>query len=442
MSSAESLADPPESPSSIRRDEVLAVVNSGRSRRRWGRLALGLGMAGILAAAGLYWQRQGSAEPTIRFVTVPAKVGSLRETVTATGTLSPVDAVELGAEVTGRLTRVLVDVNDRVEAGQVLAEIDPEQLSARVQDARAQLGSAQAGFQSAKATLAEAELKAARMRALGEKGLASKDEVETMEATLARAKASVATATAQVTVARAGLASSETSLQKAIIRAPIAGVVLMRAVEPGQTVTAGFQTPVLFTLARDLTQLELNVEVDEADIGKVKQGQSASFVVDAYPDRVFRSKLVQLHNMPKAEATVVTYPAVLTVDNSDLLLRPGMTATATIVTRELDQQLLVENRALRFEPPAPKVERSGRSFLPLPGLRGGSRGARPSSSSQAADARPARSSDRVFIQKAPGQAERVPVKVLASDGSQSAVESPRLKKGTPIIVDVETGSDS
>src|SRR5690606_38346356 len=156
--------------------------------------------------------------------------------------------------------------------------------------------------------------------------------------------------------------------------------------------------------------------------------QSASFVVDAYPDRVFRSKLVQLHNMPKAEATVVTYPAVLTVDNSDSLLRPGMTSTATIVTRELDQPLLVENRALRFEPPAPKVERSGRSFLPLPGLRGGSRGARPSSSSQAADARPARSSDRVFIQKAPGQAERVPVKVLASDGSQSAVESPRLKK--------------
>src|SRR5690606_28957426 len=263
MSSAESLADPPESPSSIRRDEVLAVVNSGRSRRRWGRLALGLGMAGGVAAACLYWRGQGWAEPTIRFVTVPAKVGSLRETVTATGTLSPMDAVELGAEVTGRLTRVLVDVNDRVEEGQVLAEIDPEQLSARVQEARAQLGSAQASIASARATLAETELKASRVRALGERGLVSNEEVETTEAALARAQASVASAAAQITVARAGLASAETALQKATIRAPIAGIVLMRAVEPGQTVTAGFQTPVLFTLARDLTTLELNVEVDE-----------------------------------------------------------------------------------------------------------------------------------------------------------------------------------
>jgi len=369
-------------------------------------------------------------------VTVAAKVGDLQETVTATGTLSPVDAVELGAEVTGRLTRVLVDVNDRVEAGQVLAEIDPEQLSARVQEARAQLGSAQANVASAKATLAEAELKAARIRALGERQLASREEVETGEATLERAKASVASAKAQITVARAGLSSSEMSLQKAIIRAPIAGVVLMRAIEPGQTVTAGFQTPVLFTLARDLTSLELNVEVDEADIGKVKQGQTATFVVDAYPDRQFESKLVQLHNMPKAEATVVTYPAVLSVDNKDLLLRPGMTATATIVTRELDRQLLVENRALRFEPPVPPDQaRQGFSPFSMLGFRGRPGGGPRPDAGKAEDKKRV---ERVFVEHAPGQLKQVPVVVVATDSLKSAVTSKTLKPGDRVVVDVES----
>jgi HlyD family secretion protein len=437
MPTAAPLPDPSESiRPSPRKEEVLALVNAGRTQRRLASWVLLVLVVSAMAAGGWYWRREAATPPIVRLVTVAAKVGDLRETVTATGTLSPVDAVELGAEVTGRLTRVLVDVNDRVEAGQVLAEIDPEQLSARVQEARAQLGSAQANVASAKATLAEAELKAARIRALGERQLASREEVETAEATLERAKAGVASANAQITVARAGLSSSETSLQKAIIRAPIAGVVLMRAIEPGQTLTAGFQTPVLFTLARDLTSLELNVEVDEADIGKVKQGQTATFVVDAYPDRQFKSTLVQLHNMPKAEATVVTYPAVLSVDNRDLLLRPGMTATATIVTRELDQQLLVENRALRFEPPAPPdAARQGRSFLPLPGFGGRPGGGPRPDAAKAADKKRV---ERVFIEQAPGQLKQVPVEVVATDSLRSAVTSKTLKPGDAVVVDVES----
>ncbi|HEU5076755.1 MAG TPA: efflux RND transporter periplasmic adaptor subunit [Polyangiaceae bacterium] len=411
-------------------------MNSGRTKRRIGGV-VAVVVALALAGAGLwYWRSKANTPPVLRFSTVPAKVGDLAETVTATGTLSPVDAVELGAEVSGRLTRVLVDVNDRVEAGQVLAEIDPEQLSARVQEARAQLGSAQANVASAKATLAEAELKAARVRALGERELASREEVETAEATLERAKAAVSSANAQITVARAGLSSAETSLQKAIVRAPITGVVLMRAVEPGQTVTAGFQTPVLFTLARDLTSLELEVEVDEADIGKVKQGQAASFVVDAYPDRKFESTLIQLHNMPKAEATVVTYAAVLSVDNRDLLLRPGMTATATIVTRKLAKQLLVENRALRFEPP--DLRSAGRkppSFSPFPGMPSRAAGGpRPNASTPEPAAA---EGERVFVEQAPGQLKKVSVSVVASDGLKSAIESKQLKAGDKVVVDVE-----
>lgn len=418
------------------KEEVLRLVQNGRTQRKLGSWVL---LALVLAVGVLgfwYWRRAANAPVVLRFSTLPAKVSDLSETVTATGTLSPVEEVELGAEVTGRLTRVLVDVNDRVEAGQVLAEIDPEQLSARVQEARAQLGSSQANVASAKATLAEAELKMARLRALGERQLASREEVETGEATLERAKAAVSSANAQITVSRASLSSAETSLQKAIIRAPISGIVLTRTVEPGQTVTAGFQTPVLFTLARDLTSLELDVEVDEADIGKVKEGQTASFVVDAYPDREFKSTLIQLHNMPKAEATVVTYAAELSVDNKDMLLRPGMTATATIVTRKLEGKLLVENRALRFEPPeAPGGGGSQRSFLPIPGF-GRPPGGGPRASAGASQK--AGREERVFVERAPGQLRKATVQVLATDGLRSAVTSKDLKPGDRVVVDVES----
>jgi HlyD family secretion protein len=343
----------------------------------------------LLASAAfgyVFWQRRAAEPKPLQFSSAKVTRGTLEETVTATGTLSPVDQVDLGAEVTGRLVKVNVDVNDEVEAGQVLAEIDPEQLRARVQESQAQLNSALANDQSVKASLAEAELKTSRLKALFDRGLASAEELETAEAALARAKASVATAKAQITVARAGLTSTQTSQAKATIVAPISGIVLVRAVEPGQTVTAGFQTPVLFTLARDLSQLELTVEVDEADIGKVQEGQVAKFVVDAYPERTFESKLIKLHSMPTTTTTtVVTYAAVLIVDNKERLLRPGMTATATITTRTLSNELLVPNAALRFQPPRPE---SARDFSPFFGM------GRPSRTRSAATAEPPASKHR------------------------------------------------
>lgn len=393
----------------------MQVLNQGSKNRR---LKKWLTAGGVVFAVGgglWWWNQQPKGPPPMRFETVPVKMGNLTETVTATGTLSPVDAVELGAEVTGRLVKVNVDVNDRVEAGQVLAEIDPEQLRARVQESRAQLTSALANDEGAKASLAEAELNSRRIEALFERGLASAQEVETTHAVLARAKASVSSARAQISLARAGLASTESSQSKAIIIAPIDGVVLARSVEPGQTVTAGFQTPVLFTLARDLTQLDLNVEVDEADIGKVKQGQVATFVVDAYPGRSFESKLVKLHNLPtSAESTVVTYAAVLSVKNDELLLRPGMTATATITTRVVEDALLVPNIALRFEPPRPKTD-EGPSILQI--FQGRRRGGPPSNRER--DPVEA-SSESIFLDK--GGAQRVAVSITSSDGISSAIE--------------------
>ena len=393
---------------------MLRAAGPPRSKNRRFRWLL-IGLIGCVAswAVTVAYRRSQAPKPTT-FMTVPLARGNLTETVTAVGTLAPVDAVELGAEVTGRLTRVLVDVNDAVSEGQVLAEIDPEQLAARVRETSAQLETANANERSARATLAEAQTKAERVRALHDEGIASGDELATAGAALDRARANVGVAAAQISVANAGLASARSMLARAVIRAPISGIVLSRTVEPGQTVTAGFQTPILFTLARDLTKLELEVEVDEADIGKVHEGQTASFVVDAYPGRTFASRVLVLHNLPKEGATIVTYAAVLAVDNQDRSLRPGMTATAEIVTGQFSDVLLVDNAALRFEPPRPVGARR-RGLLPIPGFGPGAM--RPPERPDAT----ASAEDRIFLSDASGAARRVLVDVLATDGTRSAI---------------------
>lgn len=436
---------PARAPTPSRSDDVHAIVTQGKRNSSWLRWGLGafllLGIGG-----GLYWwQVRASEPPLIRYKTSPVSVGDLKETVTAIGTLSPVNSVELGAEVTGRLVKVSVDVNDEVQAGQVLAEIDPEQLQARAQEASASLNNAIASQHSAEASLSEAELKAERTKALFERGLTSSSELETAQATAARAKASVAAAKAQVTVARAGIKSAQTALNRARIIAPISGVVLARNVEQGQTLTAGFQTPVLFTLGRPLTDLELKVEVDEADIGKVQEGQSATFTVDAYPNKQFEAQLFKLHNLP-TETTgtsgVVTYSAVLAVANPDRLLRPGMTATATITTRTLKDATLVPNVALRFEPPRTGGSAPRGNFLPIPGMRS----PRPQGPPNTA-AKPAapKGAERIWVQ-VNGVPKPMFVEVVGTDGNQSAIkpvnESEAFGDDLKVITDVMVDSGS
>jgi HlyD family secretion protein len=386
--------------------------------------------------AFFFWQQRASEPVPIQWQTAPITRGTLHETVTATGTLNPVDAVELGAEVSGKVTQVNVDVNDPVKAGQVLAEIDPEQLKARVQESRASLSSALASRDSAKASLAESELTAARLQALFDRGLASSQELENAQAAAARAKASVASAEAQITVARAGLSSAHTALGKAVILAPIDGIVLARSVEPGQTLASGFQTPVLFTLGRDLSELELAVEVDEADIGKVSEGQTASFTVDAFPNRNFDAKLVKLYSLPTqstgSTTTVVTYSARLTVSNAERLLRPGLTATATITTRTLDDVSLVPNVALRFSPPRDEGGR-GPGFLRFFSGRSGP----PKRSEGAGRPTLPKNAERIWVPAGPTP-RAVGVEVIGSDGIDSAIRPLREgdELGSQAIVDV------
>jgi HlyD family secretion protein len=422
--------------------EVLKAIGPGRTRSgsllRW--LLLAVGVA-LVAGAVFYFRAQREKEPKERFVTAKAQLADLSETVVATGTLSPLDSVEVGAEVTGRVVKVNVDINDQVKAGQILVEIDPDQLNARVEESQAQLLSAQASLKNAKTTVHEAELKATRTRELHGRGLVSNQELEAADAALERAKSSVTSASAQITVAQAGLKQAQTSRSKARILSPIDGIVLARSVEEGQTVTAGFQTPVLFTLARDLTQMQLKVDVDEADIGKVAQGGRATFVVDAYPKRKFDSKVIRLNNLPKADSTVVTYEALLTVDNQERLLKPGMTATATIVASEHKGVLSVPNAALRFQPTGSTGAQGSaaqRPNLPIPGL-GGPMGARTRPPGASGAARMGGRGESVYVLEN-GQPKRLRIEVGASDGQRTEVRSDALKPGTEVIVDSEAVS--
>lgn len=408
--------------------EVVKAVGQGRRGRRLSKLLFVLILAAVVGGVA-FWKLRSPAAQTVSYQTQKAERGDLRVTVTATGTLKARNTVEVGAEITGRVLAVNVNFNDLVKEGQILAEIDTEQARARIDEASAQLASASASLINARATAQEAKLKLERVKSMYEQQLTALQDLETADATYKRATASVQSASSQVTLAQASLTVAKTNLSKAVIKSPINGVVLNRAVEPGQTVTSGLQTPVLFVLAADLSQLQLNVQIDEADVGTVHEEQTATFTVDAYPLQTFQSKVIAVKNMPTAGQTVVTYEAWLTVDNSKRLLRPGMTATSTIVVDERKDVLLVPNAALRFKPPsANPAQQQGVSFNQL--MPGGGRNRMPG------QGRPAGAgSARAGTGRGPGTG--------AGDGGEPGVSRGgvwRLENGQPVRVRVETGA--
>jgi HlyD family secretion protein len=329
---------------------VRLALSHGTGRRPLWRWLAALALIGVVAAAGVYGWRVGMADPSA-FQTQAARVGDLVVTVTSTGTLQPTNQVEVGSEISGRIAEISADYNDVVEAGQALATLDTDQLSAQVRKSKAALQAAAAGVAEAEATVAETKAKLVRVRALARGAYSSQQDVDVAEAAAARAAAALSSAQAQVEVASAALEADQTLLAKAVIRSPIDGVVIARNVEAGQTVAASFQTPVLFTLAQDLAQMELHLDIDESDIGQIAEGQEASFTVGAYPDRRFAATITSVRNAPRTVQGVVTYEAILAIDNAGLVLRPGMTATASIVTARRNAVLLVPNGALRFTPP-------------------------------------------------------------------------------------------
>jgi HlyD family secretion protein len=308
----------------------------------------------IVVAVGLWRVFSPSRHQTNLYMTKPVTIGDLDTTVSATGTLAPLKEIDVGIEVSGTIKTVDASYNDSVKTGQVLARLDTKRLEAQAKQSKAALASAQAKLHQVQANVAEAKAKMARLQELkrlsGGK-LPSQYDLISATAELARANADLASALASVEQAEAVLAVNRTDLLKAVVKSPINGIVLKRSAEPGQTVASQFQAPVLFTLAEDLKQMELQVDIDEADVGMVKTGQAATFTVDAYPDHNFSANVKQVRFGSETVDGVVTYKAVLGIDNADLSLRPGLTATATIVVSHKQGVRLIENAVLEFTPP-------------------------------------------------------------------------------------------
>jgi HlyD family secretion protein len=294
------------------------------------------------------------SKPQVRYKTEPIERGTLTVAITATGNLAPTNKVEVGCELSGIIKTVSADFNDRVKAGQHLVSLDSTKFEAAVMESQAALALAEARSLQARTTLLlknQTMKRLHQVQQLSGGKAPSKGEMDAAEADLQRAKADETAAKAAIQQAQARLQIDQNALGKTTISSPIDGVVLKRFVDPGQTVAASLQTPVLFTLAEDLAKMELRVDVDEADVGLVEEQQAATFTVEAHPNRSFTARVTKLRFDPQINNGVVTYPAVLTVDNEDLQLRPGMTATVKIVTKQVADAILIPNAALRFTPP-------------------------------------------------------------------------------------------
>lgn len=407
--------------------DVLGLGHGGKPRRfKWRYL---LGAVGALAVAAgayvLYFDGSGTAGQT--FVTQPVTRGNLTVLVTATGSVQPTNKVDVSSELSGVVRKVLVDYNSVVKVGDVLAELDTDKLKATVESSRAKLLSARAKVSEAEATVDEKQRDYDRKKTLVARQATSQQDLDAAKAAFDRAMAALASVRADVGVAEAQINLDETNFAKARITSPIDGVVLSRNVDPGQTVASSFQAPVLFTLAEDLKNMELRVDVDEADVGTVAESQAATFTVDAYPYRRFPARIRMLRFGSEVVQGVVTYKAVLTVDNSHLLLRPGMTATATITVKDVKDAILVPNAALRFTPTATTAGDS-RSILQQLMPRGPPR--RP-----AATRPDARGPNRTVWVLRNGAPVSVAVTVGVSDGKLTEIKTGEIKPGDRVIVD-------
>lgn len=412
------------------------LLDPPRRRRGFG-CFFWLLLLGSLAAGGYFYlerQKQSGqpAGPQIEYKTEKARIGDVAVTVTATGALQPTNQVDVGSELSGSIEEVLADYNDVVKAGQVLARLDVTKLKAQVAQNEASLAAAKAKVLTAAATIQETASKLSQLRKIwklsGGKN-PSQFDIDAAEAAAARARAEKAGAEAGVAEVQAKLNMTLTDLSKAEIFSPVNGIVLSRSIEPGQTVAASFSAPVLFKLAEDLTKMELHVDVDEADIGQVKEGQKARFTVDAYPERKFSAVIRQVRFASTVTNGVVTYKTVLMVDNSDLALRPGMTATAEIEVQKAEKALLAPAAALRFNPQAQEETQQKRSFIDS--IMAPPRF--PRREKRMTQKEDKRGEQQIWVLGGDGQPKPVQVKIGLSDGQNAEVLEGGLKADDLVI---------
>jgi len=389
----------------------------------------------VLVAVGLwYWQAGRTANAAPIYTTQTVARGNLTLTVIANGTLQPTRSISIGSELSGTVRKVNVDVNDRIKKGQVLVELDTAKLRDQILRSQAALAQAQAKVAQTGATIKEARASLGRLeevaRLSGGK-VPSKAELDAGRATLDRALADDASARAGVRDAQAALSTDQINLSKASIVAPADGVVLTRSVDPGNAVAASLQAVTLFTVADDLTKLRLWVYVDEADVGAVKVGQDATFTVSAYPTRQFPARITRVGFGSTITDNVVTYLTYLDVDNADLSLRPGMTATATITATKRRDVLLVPNTALRFSPTAAAADASAKKSIGVSLLP---RMPRSSTRKSAAANASTAAAKQVWVLR-DGQAVPVAVTPGISDGRMTEITGGDLRPGMQVITD-------
>ncbi len=409
-------------------DSTKTAFKKSAHLRRWIAAVLLL----VLIAAGIILWTKLKTSDAVQYKTQNAARSGITVLVTATGTLKPTKTVDVGSEISGTIKSIEVDYNSEVTVGQVLAKLDTTKLNAEVTQSKAALDSAKAKVLQTKATVSEARLKLEKyehVRRLSNNKVPSQSEFDAAQAAYDRAVADEASAEAAEAQAQATLEAYQTDLSKAVIYSPINGIVLTRSVEPGQTVAASFTTPVLFTLAEDLTKMELHVDVDEADIGQVKEGQNATFTVDAYPNQTFNAQITQVRYGSTTTSGVVTYETVLEVANDDLSLRPGMTATADIIVIRAEDILTIPNSALRFKmAEAAEAQNTNGSIvdslLPHPPKH---------ESKQQETAIVSGSTQQIYVLKE-GKPAAVSITTGVTDGINTQVLDGEIKEGMPVII--------
>lgn len=379
-----------------------------------------------------------------QFVTAAATTGDLSISVAASGTVEPVRLVEVSTELSGTISKVFVENNDTVKAGQVLAELDPATLAIELNRAQAQVAAAQARVKQAEAATVAAAKDLTRKKTLAARDLTPARELDNAAANSQQAKASVDALKAELRAAEANLAIAKANLEKGRIVSPIDGIVLRRNVELGQTVAASLQSPVLFRLAQDLDRMQIRVDVDEADALNVRQGQAATFSVQALRDRQLDARVDKLFVGPEVVQGVVTYKAILTFDNSELGLRPGMTATADIMVDDVKDGLLVPNAAFRFQPPENRVENpilsAGSQILGVP-IRSATANSESEPPTQREPHAAGSNLRRIWIDDG-GKAKPIDVETGATDGRMTEIRNGPLKPGQRVIVDIVTDAET
>ncbi len=401
-------------------DDLRKALAAEEGGRRWLRRLVWFGAIALVLGLGLAWRAAHRPPPPAKYVTASVSVGDVIEKVQATGAVQPLLSVNVGAQVNGRVTRVDVDFNSVVKKGDVLAEIDPTLYGAQVTQSRANLDAQRAQLESAKASLVTAKAAYDRVQKLYGQSLASKADVDNAKGQYDVAVANVSSAQAAIGATAAQLSQSETNIGFTKIYSPVDGVVVTRGIDPGATVVASFQSPVLFVIAQDLRKMRVLSDIDEADVGKLKEKMEAEAVVDAFPGEIFHGVVEQVRFSPNNVQGVVTYSAVVEVDNPEEKLRPGMTATVTIRTREAKGVSRIPNAALRYKPTPPKGP-DGKPIVPPPDPPLGKGQGRV----------------HVLVNDKPGE-EKEEVRVISigvTDGIDTELTDGALPAGTKVVTD-------